>query len=151
MGYTGLLASQRAAVVGIIDPDAYAAGTYKTVWVNMEYFETLMFIVQAGDLGSSATLDARVEQATDSSGTSAKNVTGKSITQLTQAGTDSNKQAIINLVADEMDVTNSFTHARLYMTVGTATSDAGAIVLGLDPHYGPANDNDLSSVDEIVA
>ena len=36
------------------------------------------------------------------------------------------------------------------MTVGTATSDAGAIVLGRPRKIKPASDNDLASVGEIV-
>lgn len=143
--------SDQAAVVGVIDPDAYAASTVTSAWIDMADFEAIMAIVMAGDLGTSATLDAKLEQATDGSGTGAKDISGKAITQLTQAGTDSNKQAIINCRASELDIANDFTHVRLSMTVATATSDAGAIVLGLYPHYGPASDNDLAAVDEIVA
>lgn len=146
-----LLPSDRAAIVGAIDPDVTAAGTVTTGWIAAKDFLTFMAIIMAGTLGTSATLDAKIEQATDSSGTGAKDVSGKAITQLTQAGTDSDKQAIINLRADELDVANDFTHFRLSMTVATASSDAGAIVLGLDPAYGTASDNDAATVDEIVA
>jgi hypothetical protein len=143
--------SDVAAVVGVIDPDAYAAGTVTTGWIAMSKFEKLMAVVMAGELGTNATLDAKLQQATDSSGTGAKDITGKAVTQLTQAGTDSDKQAVINLTADELDVSNGFDYVRLSMTVATATSDAGAIVLGFDARYAPASDNDASSVDEIVA
>lgn len=142
--------SDEVALVGIIDPDAYAASTVTTAWIAAKHFEKYMAIVKAGDLGASATLDAKLEQAQDGSGTGAKDIVGKVITQLTQAGTDSNKQAIINLANEELDVTGGFTHFRLSMTVATATSDAGAIVLGLQPRYAPASDNDVASVDEIV-
>jgi len=145
------LPSECAGVVATIDPDAYTAAAYTSDWVDMEKFEKLMAIVLAGDLGSSATLDAKLQQATDGSGTSAKDITGKAITQLTQAGTDSDKQAIINVNADELDVANSFTHVALVMTVGTATSDCGAVLLGFNSHYDTANANDLASVDEIVS
>ncbi|PHP68188.1 hypothetical protein CSC94_05925 [Zhengella mangrovi] len=146
-----LIPSDRAAIVGAIDPDVTAAGTVTTGWIAAKDFLTFMAIIMAGTLGTSATLDAKIEQATDSSGTGAKDVSGKAITQLTQAGTDSDKQAIINLRADELDVANDFTHFRLSLTVATASSDAGAIVLGLDPAYGTASDNDAATVDEIVA
>lgn len=148
---SNLLPSQQAAIVGNIDPDAYAAGTVTTGWIDMADFEAIMAIVQAGDLGTNATLDAKLEQASDGSGTGAKDVTGKAITQLTEAGTDSNKQAVINLNGDELDVSNGFTHVRLSITLATATSDLGAIVLGFYPNYGPASDYDASTVDEIVA
>lgn len=142
--------SQRAGVVGVIDPDAYAAGTVTTSWIAASAFASFLAIVQAGDLGTSATLDAKLEQASDGSGTGAKDITGKAITQLTQAGTDSNKQALINLRPEELDLANGFTHFRLSMTVATAACDAGAIVLGFDARFGPANERDLASVDEIV-
>lgn len=144
------LGSEVAAVVGVIDPDAYAADTYSTGWIDMGEFGKIMAVITAGDLGASATIDAKLEQAKDSSGTSPDDITGKAITQLTQAGGDSNKQAVINCKDDELDLANGYTHVRLSVTVGTATSDAGALVLGLDPRYGPASDNDAASVDEIV-
>lgn len=142
--------SEQAAVVANIDPDAYAASTVTSGWVNMRDFGALLAIVQAGDLGASATLDAKLQQASDSGGTGAKDITGKAITQLTQAGTDSNKQALINLRAEELDLDNGFTYVRLSMTIGTATSDAGGIVLGFNAARGPASDYDSATVDEIV-
>lgn len=143
-----VVASDQQRVVGVIDPDAYAANTYTTGWISLVDYRQIQAIVQAGDLGASATVDAKLEQASDGSGTGAKDITGKAITQLTQAGSDSNKQAIINCRDDELDVDNDFTHVRLSVTVGTATSDMGAIVLGTGSRYGVGAD--LASVDEIV-
>ena len=144
------LASESIAVVAMIDPDNYTAATYSSDWVAMKDFERAMAVVMAGALGTSATIDAKLQQATDSSGTGAKDVTGKSITQLTEAGTDDDKQAVINVRGEELDVANGFDYVRLQVIVGTATSDAGAIVLGINPRYAPASDSDLASVDEIV-
>lgn len=144
--------SEEAAVVGVIDPDANTAATYTTGWIDMADFSKIMAIVMAGTLGSSATVDAKLEQASDSSGTGAKDVSGSAITQLTQAGTDdSDKQAIIECFAEDLDLANDFTHVRLSMTVGAATSDSGAVVLGFAPRYAPASDHDAASVAEIVA
>lgn len=140
-----------AAVVGTIDPDAYAASTVVSDYVDMTKFQEVMAVVMAGELGSSATLDAKLRQATDSSGTGVKDITGKAITQLTQAGTDSDKQAVIRVRSDELDVANRFTHVALSMTIGTATSDAGAILLGFMSRYQPGNSYDLATVDEIVS
>jgi hypothetical protein len=146
------LMSEQVAVLGVIDPDATTASTVTSDWGDMTVFQKMMAIVFAGTLGTSATVDAKLEQATDSSGTGAKDFSpAKAITQLTQAGTDDDKQAIINVRRDELDVANDFTHVRLSITVGTATSDVGGILLGMSPRFGPANDHDLASVDEIVA
>lgn len=139
--------SDRQAVVGIIDPDAYGTGEVLSGAIDMSQWQSIQAIIMAGTLGSSATLDAKLTQATASGGTY-KDITGKAITQLTQAGTDSDKQAIINLRSEELDVANGYRYVKLSMTVGTATSDAGAIVLGTDGRVQPGTD--LSSVDEVV-
>lgn len=142
--------SDRAAIAGVIDPDLNTAGTVTTGWIDLTTYHSLLAIIMAGALGTSATIDAKFEQATDASGTSAKDVTGKSITQLTDGGSDSDKQALINLTADDVDFNNGFTHVRLSMTVATASSDSAAIVLGLDPRHGAASASDAASVAEIV-
>jgi hypothetical protein len=135
-------------IVDCIDPDAYAASTVTGQWISMETWGAIRAVIMAGDLGASATLDAKIQQASDGSGTGAKDITGKAITQLTQAGTDSNKQAEIIVRADDLDVANGFTHVRLSMTVATATSDCGAIVFGCNARYFPGTD--ATTVDEIV-
>lgn len=140
--------SERARILGAIDPDAYAANSYSTGWIEAAKFDSFMAVVMAGDLGTSATLDAKLEQAKDGSGTTPADIEGKEITQLTQAGPDSNKQAVINLRPEELDTEDGYTHFRLTITVAEATSDAGAFVLGFDAKYGPGAD--AESVDEIV-
>lgn len=144
-----VLASDRARLVGIIDPDAYAAATYTTGWIAAKDYASFLAAVSVGDMAATSTVDAKLEQAQDSGGTGAKDITGKAITQLTQAGTDDNKQALINLRPEELDVENDFTHFRLSVTVATAASDAAAFVLGFDARYEPGDD--LAAVDEVVS
>lgn len=146
----GALLSEEVAVLGVIDPDAYTTGSYTSDWCDMTQFKRVMAVIMAGTLGTTAGITGYVYQASDSSGTGAKAITGKSTTELTAVGTDSDKQAIINVREDELDVANDFTHVAAIIVVATATSDGGAIVLGGHPQNGPASDNDLSSVDEIV-
>jgi len=145
------LGSEIAAIGGTIDPDVTVASTVTSDWMSMASFEMAMAFIMAGTLGTNATIDAKLEQATDSSGTGAKDVTGSDITQMTQAATDeSDNQAIINCRAEKLDVANGFDHVRLSITVGTATSDLSGILLGLNAAVEPASDNDLASVGEIV-
>lgn len=145
------LGSEKVAVLGTVDPDALTAAAHSSDYVDLTKFEQVMAIAMAGALGSSATFDAKLRQATDSSGTSVKDITGKSITQLTQASPDdSDKQAVINCRAEELDTDNGFTHVSLVITVAVATSDGGGVLVGLNPRHAPASDNDLASVDEIV-
>lgn len=147
------LPSEKMAIVATIDPDAYAAATsaYGSDWANTEYFHEYLAAIHVGTLATSATVDAAIVQATSATGAGSKAITGKSITQLTEGGTDSDKQALINLRTDELDVAGGFSFIRIEMTVGTASADSGAVLWGVQPRFGPASDNDLASVDEIVA
>jgi len=140
------IGSEQVAVIGSVEPDAMTAGIDVTGWIPAQNFHSFMAIIQAGTLGSSATFNAKIQQATDASATGAKDITGKAITELTEAGTDSNKQAVINLQAEELDVKNGFNHIQLSVTVAVATSDGSAVLLGLNPRHAPASDNDISTV-----
>jgi hypothetical protein len=143
--------TERLALLGAIDPDVTTASTVTSDWGNAGLFDRILALVAMGTLGSSATVDAKLEQAQDSGGTGAKDVSGTDITQQTQAGTDaSDKQVWINLKADELDKANGFEYVRLSITVGTATSDIAGFLFGGDARHQPANDNDLASVVEIV-
>lgn len=126
---TNAKVSEQLAVLATIDPVSQAAGTVTTGWIAAANFERFMALIQTGTLGASATVDAKLQQATDSSGTSAKDVTGKAITQIVKASGD-NKQVEINLRADELDMNNSFSYFRLSLTVGTAASLVSAAVFG---------------------
>lgn len=144
-------ADQAVAVVSCIDPDANATGAITDDIIDMSKFEQVMFVVQAGTLGSSATLDFQVYQGDTNALGNPKVITGAAITQLTDAGTDSDKQAIVVVKQADLDSAGGFRWIRGTLTVGTATSDCGVLGLGLYPTYGPASDYDLTSVDEIVA
>lgn len=145
-----ILPSDRVAIAGSIDPDNASAGTYTTGWVSMATFRSVMAVVAVGVMASTATLDAKLEQAKDASGTDAKDISGKAITQLTQAGTDADKQAVINCRAEELDIANDFSHVRLSLTTAAAASYCCGLLLGLDPRNGVASEFDEASVDEIV-
>lgn len=144
---TNMLPSEAVAVVATVDPDVYTAAAYDTDYVDMSKFDAIQAIVMAGTLGTNATLNFKLQSATAATG--GADITGKAITALTEAGADSDKQAVINLRAEELPEGHRYVKA--VMTVGTATSDAGAIVLGFYPKNAPASDSDLASVDEIVA
>jgi hypothetical protein len=114
-----LVPSEEVAVVATIDPDANAAGALTSDWADATQFQQFMCIVQTGVMGAAATLDVKLQQATDSSGTGNKDITNAAVTQLVKA-TNDDDQAIINLNADALDVAGGFTHVAIVHTVGTA-------------------------------
>lgn len=148
MSNTNLLGSEEWAIVGVVDPDANAAGDAFSADIDMSLFEQLIGIVQTGDLGTGATIDFSFVSGAAATPTTA--VANKSITQLTDspAGNNSNDQAIINLRGDELTEGHRYVRAKLVTAV--ATSDSSAIVLGKAKAL-PASDNDLASVQEVVS
>jgi hypothetical protein len=126
-----------------------AASTVVTTWVPIKNFHAHRRVLQTGVLGASATVDAKLRQAQDSSGTGAKDITGKSITQIVKA-TGDNKQAIVECRSDDLDQTNGFTHVALSVTVGTAASLLGAQLLGINPRYMPASSFNQAGVVQTV-
>jgi len=145
------LLSEFVSVIGAIDPSNSATSQGSDVW-DMENFEKVMAIVQAGAFGTAGTIDAKFVQSATSNGTYTTHVASKSITQLTEAGSDDNKQAIINLNAAEVAAV-TMRWAKLKVTCGGTTNYVNAVVLGAPRRtlaFTSIAAKDLSSVDEIV-
>lgn len=130
--------SEKVAIMATMDPASVGASTVVSAWVSMANLHSLMALIQTGVLGASATIDAKLRQATDSSGTGAKDITGKAITQIVKA-TGDNKQATIEVRDTDLDVNNGFSYVALSVTVGTAASIFGASLLGGNPIFVPAS------------
>jgi hypothetical protein len=130
--------SEAIAVLATLDPASVAASTVVSGWVYAGNFHRIAALIETGVLGASATLDGKLRQATDSSGTGAKDITGKSITQILKASGD-NKQAILECSTDDLDQTGGFCYVALSLTVGTAASIVGAQLLGVNPRFEPAS------------
>jgi hypothetical protein len=130
--------TERMALLATLDPVSQAAATVTTGWVDLGKFHSIMALLQTGVMGASATIDAKLQQATSSGGAGAKDVTGKSITQLVKASNDNN-QVAINCRGQELDVANGFEYVRLSVTVGTAACLIAAQVWGVDARLGPTS------------
>lgn len=141
-------ASDLVTVLGGVHAISQTTAAVSTAWLAAADFFAFLALVDAGVLGASATLDAKLEQATDGSGTGVKNVTGKAITQLTKAGSDDNKWALINLRPAELDAEGGFTHFRLTITPAVAACLISAVVLGLNARNAP--ETQVTAVDEVV-
>lgn len=139
--------SDRATILAVINPQS-ASSAQSSGWISVVQFAALQALIIVGAIGSSATVDAKIEQATSAAGAGAKDVTGKAITQLTKAGSDDNKQAIINFRPTDLDFNNGFTHVRLTITPATAASLICGVILGSDAREQPPTD--ATTVDEVV-
>lgn len=147
--YANAKASELAAVLATIYPVSQGAGSVSTGWIKADKFHSFMAVVNAGVLGNAATVDAKIEQANTSGGGSAKDVSGKTITQLVKASNDNNS-AVINLRSSDLDVAGGFAWFRLTVTVGTAASLVSAQVLGMNPRFGPASEANAAAVVQVA-
>jgi len=139
--------TEKLALVAAIDPDSYTANTYYTDAIDMKYWERVVFVVAVGDMAATATVDFSAVEGTTTTPTTAF-ATAKEITQLTGAGTDDDKQALLEIRAEEMDPANRYVRGKL--VTATDASDVCVVALAEGWHK-PASDFDLASVDEIVA
>lgn len=139
--------SEVVSVEAVLNPVSQGAATVTSGWVSMAELDSIMALIQTGVLGAAATIDAKLQQATDGAGTGAKDITGKAIAQLVKA-TNDNDQVAINCRADELDVNGGFTHVQLSITVGVAASLLSAVVLGFNARYQPKSH--IASVIEVV-
>lgn len=143
--------SQRTSIVGTVDPQS-ASSVKTSGWIDATTFHNFLAMIMVGAIGDGATLNGKLQQATDSGGTGAKDVTGKAMTQLSGDITppDSSKQVLLDLKQEDLDFANGFKWFRLSITPATAATLIGGIVMGLDSRYGFATDNDATTVAEVV-
>lgn len=147
--WPSLKPSQRVSVVGAVNPQS-SSSVQNSGWISAAQFLNFMVVLQAGALGASATLDCKIQQAKDSSGTGAKDIVGKAIVQLTKVAANDNSQCLINLKQEDFDTNNGFAFFQVSATPGTAASLLGVLVLGFDPVNGMATDVDAASVAQVV-
>jgi len=147
MSYTERFTEQYA-ILDEHDPRTRQVATHVSSWVSLANYHRALLHLKVGDLGALATLDAGIQQASDSTGTGAKAITGKTITQLTQAGGDGpNYDAVIELRTEELDVTNGFEHVRFYVTIAVADCTYAATLFGDTSRFKPVS---TSGYDEVV-
>ena len=147
--FTNSKASEMLAILATIDPASQSAGSATTGWVSVANHHGLLAVVQTGVLGTLATVDAKLQQATDSTGAGAKDIAGRAITQIVKA-TGDNKQALINLKPEDLDTLNGFAFVRVALTVGVAASITGAQLLGVNPRFAPADSGNQAAVVQVI-
>lgn len=142
--------SEQLAILATLDPSNQSAGAANTNWLPLNSYHSLLAVIETGALANGSTVDAKLQQAIDGNGTGAKDIAGKSITQLTQAANGANRQALINLRPEELDVNAGFAYVRLVITVGTAAAFTATQLLGMNPRYEPADGANQSAVAQVV-
>ncbi len=129
--------SERMYPLATYNADALGVGTFNSAYVLLRDYHRAWLVINVGDMGGGATLDAGIQQATDVLGTGVKAIVGKTITQLTQAGGDSDSLVCIELQTEELDVTLNFDAIRFFLTVAGAATEVSAILYGVMSRFDP--------------
>ncbi len=117
--------------------DSVAPSTITSAYVDAGHFHRLFLYADIGDIVATGTVDIKLTQAQDSGGTGVKDISGKAITQLTQAGGDSDSIVGIELRPEELDVNNGFNWVGVVIVVGTAAAELSAVLWKFVPRYEP--------------
>lgn len=128
-----------------INPASYAA-EQNTARVDMSLYQRAVVHVMVGAIAGGANVTCKIEQHNAASGGTTKDVTGKAITTLTQAGSDSNKIVAIELRSEELDISNDF------HWISVEIIPSGATLLGVQVFAGVASYEPVSTAnyDEVV-
>jgi hypothetical protein len=119
------------------DEEAYAAGVYTSGYVSMANYHRAALVFAVLTMGAGATIDVAIRQATDTAGASAKAITDKNLTQLTQAGGDASTISAIELRTEELDVTGGFDCICVRVTVTVDICLCAWQLYGIVPRFKP--------------
>lgn len=140
--------SERNAVLAVINPGTVTSTPALTGAVDMSKYDEAQFILCSGDMASE-TIDFKLQES-DTSGGTYTDIPGKAITQQAASATaNDNLQWVINLKANELSAGKRFVKGRA-VTGGATGGPMCCIALGTVPRFGPASDDDVSTVDEII-
>ena len=150
--YPSLKAIDRIVDLGGVDPQSIGSGsTISSGWISAQQYGSFVAMLRTGVIGASGSVNMQIRQATDSSGTGAKNITGKTLTApLTNAGYPTSGQAEINIRGDELDVSNGFAYLQIQVTATAAAALASAALVGNDPRNGPCSSNLPATMSQAV-
>jgi len=117
--------------------DSVGISTVTGAYCLVESYHRLWFELNVGEMQATATLDAGLMQSTSAAGAGNKAITGKTITQLTQAGGDGDGLVCIELQTEELDVDGGFCYVNYYITVAAAAVECSAVLYGCSSRYMP--------------
>lgn len=142
MSYTERF-SETHTILGKINPASYAA-EQNTGYVSLANYHRAVIILHAGVLGQNVGFD--IEQATDTSGTSAKALDSGSKDVDWTATTDNNAVAVIEIRTEELDVNGGFDCINVEATPAGSAAIFSVEIWGAEPRYAPVSTANLDSV-----
>ena len=135
MSYTERL-SEGMEPLAVEPADVHAPGTVTSPVVSMQNYHRAWLVVNVGEMGQLATLDAQIVQYNTAAGGGvaailAKNqVTNKAITQLSQAAGDGDDLVCIELQTEELNVTAAFQWIGFIIVTAIGNVEYSAVLYG---------------------
>jgi hypothetical protein len=147
MGDVNILASEKVAIVGVLDPAASIAAVQYTDVIDMSKWHQALGLFLLGNMDDAATVICAAYRC-DSAGNNAAAI--KTETLGAAAGND-NTQVVIGVRKEDLHPQTTYNrYIKFGITNGAGGGGTCCVVgLGVDPVYGPASDNDLASVQQI--
>ena len=124
-----------------IHPQSVSAGTADTGGVDASKFRRVLFVLDVGAFGASATVDMKLQESADNS--TFTDIAGAAITQLAAAG-GNNRLATLEIRAGQLSAGKRYVRARV--TVGTAATTLQCLALGGEAVDKPGSANDVAAV-----
>ena len=123
--------------VQLVDPQTLNNTANTSAYVDVGDYDRVVAVLEVG--ATDTTVDFKLVQATDSSGTGSKDITSAAITQL--SATDDNKQVAIELEVRKLDINNGFNYVAAVTTVGNGTTGAtvAVAIYGVGPGSRPVS------------
>ncbi|WP_422929196.1 hypothetical protein [Singulisphaera sp. PoT] len=146
MSTTQLLTEALAVAADGLHASAVSVGTGTTGAIDLGTFGQVLFVIDTGTLGASATVDFAVVGSSTSGG-SYSAISGTSITQINASG----KYALVLVTAEKIQsLGTGIRYIKGQVTVGTATSTVSILALGVLTDYEPASANNPAAVVQTV-
>lgn len=129
--------SERNEILTTTPPtDAKAAvGAHASDYVDLAEFHRAFILILLGEAASGATIDVTVNEATDTDGSDAQELTAKAPDQIVEG--DEGGYVGIELQTEELDVDDGFHCISVTTTVGSDTYHHGVVIFGVDARYPP--------------
>jgi hypothetical protein len=137
--------TQGLSIADVLNSQSVNNTSVSSAGLDMSKFRRVMYIVQAASLGAAGTLDGRLQSCSASNFASGvHNISSTNLTQINTSTTPGNNAvATIEIRDDQVQAGDRY--VRLQLTGGGNAITVGAIGLGGEGDFKPANLNDVSN------
>lgn len=143
--------TQQLAVLDSLQPVSNTTTTNGAA-IDMLYYNRLMYVLLIGVIASTGTVDFKLQSAAATGFGTPHDMTGKAITQITQAGSGSGKIAKVACTSEDVGATTNQgdRYVRCVLVTATAASVIGYVALGGSGNYNPIK-NEIAAVVQTIA